>query len=60
MSTTDIVRVAFDAYLGQDREVAERLLSEDFVLCQPARRPHQQGGGFILYEYELKTGERRS
>ncbi len=85
MSSTDIVRASFDAYIAQDREVAERLLAEDFVFTSPqddhiskaqflercfptADRFISQevlelvsageDGVFILYEYELKTGER--
>lgn len=35
MSTTDIVRAAFEAYLAQDREATERLLADDFVFTSP-------------------------
>lgn len=35
MSSTDIVRASFNAYLAQDRETAERLLAEDFVFTSP-------------------------
>jgi ketosteroid isomerase-like protein len=85
MSNTDIVRAAFDAYLAQDRDAAERLLAEDLSFTSPqddhidkaaflqrcfptAGRLNSQeivdlvsagaDGVFILYEYELKTGER--
>lgn len=85
MSNTDIVRAAFDAYLAQDREMAEALIAGDFVFTSPqddhidktaflkrcfptADRLNSQemlelvsagaDGVFILYEYELKSGER--
>ena len=85
MSSTDIVRAAFDAYLAQDRDTAERLIAEDFSFTSPqddhidkaaflercfptADRLSSQeilelvsvgeDGVFILYEYELKAGER--
>jgi ketosteroid isomerase-like protein len=85
MSSTDIVRASFNAYLAQDRETAERLIAEDFSFTSPqddhidkaaflercfptADRLSSQeilelvsageSGVFILYEYELKNGER--
>lgn len=85
MSRTEIVRAAFEAYLAQDQDAAERLIAEDFVFTSPqddhigkqaflercfptADRLRSQeilelvgaggDGVFILYEYELKTGER--
>lgn len=85
MSSTDVVRAAFEAYLAQDRPAMERLLAGDFVFTSPqddhigkaafldrcfptADRLSSQvilrlvdaddDGVFILYEYELKTGER--
>ena len=85
MSSTDIVRASFDAYLAQDRDTADRLIAEDFVFTSPqddhidkraflercfptADRLNSQeivelvsagaDGVFILYEYELTTGER--
>jgi len=85
MSNTDIIRAAFDAYLAQDRDTAERLLAEDFSFTSPqddhidkaaymqrcfpttGRLISQEilelvsagaDGVFILYEYELKTGDR--
>lgn len=41
-SKVDAVRAMFDSYLRQDRDLAERLLADVFVMD----------------EYELKTGER--
>ncbi|HZY00105.1 MAG TPA: nuclear transport factor 2 family protein [Dermatophilaceae bacterium] len=35
MSSTEIVRASFDAYLAQDREAAERLLAENLVFTSP-------------------------
>jgi ketosteroid isomerase-like protein len=35
MSSTDVVRTAFDAYLAQDRMTMERLLAEDYVFTSP-------------------------
>jgi ketosteroid isomerase-like protein len=35
MSSTDVVRAAFEAYLSQDRPATERLLAEDFVFTSP-------------------------
>jgi len=85
MSNTEIVRASFDAYLGQDRDTAERLIAQDLVFTSPQddhidkaaylercfptadRLVSQEilelvgageDGVFILYEYELKTGER--
>ncbi len=85
MSSTDVVRTAFDAYLAQDRMTMERLLAEDYVFTSPqddhigkadflercfptaARLTSQEilelvgagdDGVFILYEYQLKSGER--
>jgi ketosteroid isomerase-like protein len=85
MSSTDVVRAAFEAYLTQDMDTAGRLIAEDFVFTSPqddhigktaflercfptAGRLQSQeilelvsageDGVFILYEYELKTGER--
>jgi ketosteroid isomerase-like protein len=85
MSTTEIVRAIFDAYLAQDWDAAKRLIAEDFAFTSPqddhigkaaylercfptADRLNSQqilelvgagaDGVFILYEYELKTGER--
>jgi ketosteroid isomerase-like protein len=85
MSSVDIVRASFDAYLAQDRDTADRLIAEDFVFTSPQddhidkaaffercfptadRFVSQEilelvGAGpdsvFILYEYELKTGDR--
>jgi ketosteroid isomerase-like protein len=85
MSSTDIVRASFDAYLARDRDAASKLIAEDFVFTSPqddhinktaylercfptADRLNSQeilelvsasaDGVFILYEYELKTGER--
>jgi len=85
MSSTDIVRASFDAYLAQDRDTADRLIAEDFVFTSPqddhidkaaffercfptADRFISQeilelvsagpDNVFILYEYELKTGDR--
>jgi ketosteroid isomerase-like protein len=85
MSSADIVRASFDAYLAQDRDTADRLIAEDFVFTSPqddhidkaaflercfptADRVISQeilelvSAGpdkvFILYEYELKTGDR--
>jgi ketosteroid isomerase-like protein len=34
-SPADVVRAAFDAYLNQDRDAAERLLADDFVFTSP-------------------------
>jgi ketosteroid isomerase-like protein len=85
MSSADIVRASFDAYLAQERDTADRLIAEDFVFTSPqddhidkaaffercfptADRFISQkilelvSAGpdkvFILYEYELKTGDR--
>ena len=85
MSSLEIVRASFDAYLAQDRDTAERLIAEDLVFTSPqddhidktayfercfptADRLISQeilelvgageDGVFILYEYELKTGDR--
>ena len=85
MSSTDIVRASFDAYLAQDRDAADRLIADDFVFTSPqddhidkaaffercfptADRFISQeilelvsagpDNVFILYEYELKTGDR--
>ena len=85
MSSTDVVRASFRAYIAQDRPAMERLLAEDFVFTSPqddhigkaeflatcfptADRLNSQeivqlagagdDGVFILYEYELKTGDR--
>jgi ketosteroid isomerase-like protein len=85
MSSTDVVRASFHAYITQDRPAAERLLAEDFVFTSPqddhigkaefltkcfptADRLSAQeivqlvaagdDGVFIMYEYQLKTGER--
>ena len=85
MSNTEIVRAFFDAYLAQDRDMAERLIAQDLVFTSPlddhidrtayfercfptaGRLTSQEllelvgageDGVFILYEYELKTGER--
>jgi ketosteroid isomerase-like protein len=85
MSSADVVRAAFEAYLTQDRAAAERLLAEDYAFTSPqddhigkaefmakcfptADRLNAQeivhlvavgdDGVFIMYEYELKTGER--
>ncbi len=41
-SKADTVRAMFDSYLRQDRDLAERLLADVFV----------------MYEHQLKTGER--
>lgn len=35
MSSTDIVRAAFEAYRAQDRAAAERLLADDLVFTSP-------------------------
>ena len=35
MSSTDIVRASFDAYLAQDRDAADRLIADDFVFTSP-------------------------
>jgi ketosteroid isomerase-like protein len=35
MSSTDIVRAAFDAYRAQDRAAAERLFADDLVFTSP-------------------------
>ena len=35
MSNTDVVRAAFDAYLAQDRDAAERLIAEDYSFTSP-------------------------
>jgi ketosteroid isomerase-like protein len=35
MSTADVVRAAFDAYISQDRAAVERLLAEDYVFTSP-------------------------
>jgi ketosteroid isomerase-like protein len=35
MSSTDVVRASFEAYVTQDRAAAERLLAEDFVFTSP-------------------------
>src|ERR1700735_5690401 len=35
MSSTDVVRAAFDAYVTQDRAAMERLLAEDYVFTSP-------------------------
>lgn len=85
LSNADTVRASFDAYLAQDRDAADQLLSEDLVFTSPqddhidkaayfercfptAYRLNFQkilevveadgDGVFILYEYELKTGDR--
>jgi ketosteroid isomerase-like protein len=85
MSSADIVRASFDAYLAQERDTADRLIAEDFVFTSPqddhidkaaflercfptADRFISQeilelvsagpDNVFILYEYELKTGDR--
>jgi ketosteroid isomerase-like protein len=85
MSSTDVVRASFQAYIAQDRAAVERLLAEDFVFTSPqddhigkaeflakcfptADRLSAQeivqlvaagdDGVFIMYEYQLKTGER--
>ena len=85
MSSTDVVRAAFEAYLAQDRPAMERLLAGDFVFTSPqddhigkseflqrcfptaGRFKSQEikeltgtgdDGVFLMYEYELTTGER--
>jgi ketosteroid isomerase-like protein len=85
MSSTDVVRASFQAYIAQDRAAVERLLADDFVFTSPqddhigkaeflakcfptADRLSAQeivqlvaagdDGVFIMYEYQLKTGER--
>ena len=85
MSSTEIVRASFDAYLAQDRDTAERLIGKDLVFTSPLddhidrtayfercfptadRLVSQEilelvgageDGVFVLYEYELKAGER--
>jgi ketosteroid isomerase-like protein len=85
MSSTEVVRAAFEAYLTQDRPAMERLLAEDFVFTSPqddhigkdefmegcfptaTRLTSQEivqlvsadgDGVFVMYEYQLKTGER--
>jgi ketosteroid isomerase-like protein len=35
MSDIDIVRASFEAYRSQDRDMAQRLLAEDFVFTSP-------------------------
>ena len=35
MSSTDVVRAAFDAYVTQDRAAMERLLAKDYVFTSP-------------------------
>lgn len=84
-TNTGIVRAFFDAYVAQDREVAERLVASGFTFTSPqddridraaffercfptADRLNFQvikeltsagdDGVFVMYEYELKTGER--
>jgi hypothetical protein len=85
ISGIDIVGASFEAYRSQDRDMAERLLAQDFVFTSPQDdhidkatytqrcfttadrfvsqeiiEPVSAGGdgAFILYEYELSTGER--
>jgi ketosteroid isomerase-like protein len=85
VSKTETVRAMFESYLAQDRETAERLLSDDFAFTSPqddhidratffercfptADRltsqeivslvPADGDDVFLMYEYELKTGER--
>jgi ketosteroid isomerase-like protein len=84
-SNADTVRASFDAYLAQDRDAIDRLLSDDLVFTSPqddhidkvtyfercfpttSRLRSQQivhvveagsDGVFLMYEYELVTGER--
>jgi ketosteroid isomerase-like protein len=84
-SNADTVRASFDAYLAQDRDAADRLLSDDLAFTSPqddhidkatyfqrcfpttdrlrSQRILQvvdtEGDGvFLMYEYELVTGER--
>ena len=84
-SKVDTVRAMFDSYLRQDRDLAERLLADEFVFISPqddhidraaffercfqtANRlvrqdllhvvPDYDDDVFVMYEYELKTGER--
>ncbi|MFE2158045.1 nuclear transport factor 2 family protein [Streptomyces lydicus] len=35
MTSVDVVRAAFTAYLAQDREAIDRLLADDFVFTSP-------------------------
>jgi ketosteroid isomerase-like protein len=84
-SKVDTVRAMFDSYLKQDRNAAERLLTDAFVFTSPqddhidraaffercfptVNRLVRQDllhvvqadddDVFVMYEYELKTGER--
>ena len=85
MTATEVVRAAFDAYLGQDARSMAELIAEDFTFTSPqddhidkatfmqrcfptAARlvsqvllellPAGDDAAFVLYEYELRTGER--
>ena len=85
MTSSDVVRRAFDAYMAQDAATADALLADDYVFTSPqddhidkaafmercfptADRFVTQDilelvdaaadGVFVLYEYELTTGER--
>jgi ketosteroid isomerase-like protein len=84
MPNSDVIRSAFEAYLAQDRDAAEKLYAEDFTFTSPqddhidraaffercfptADRVTSQeilqlvdagDGGFVMYEYVLKTGDR--
>lgn len=46
MSSTDIVRTSFDAYLAGDRATAERLIAQDFTFTSP-RDDHIDRAAFL-------------
>jgi ketosteroid isomerase-like protein len=46
MSSTDIVRASFDAYLAGDRPMAERLIAQDFTFTSP-RDDHIDRAAFL-------------
>ena len=81
----EVVRASFEAYMAQDRGVAELLIADGFVFTSPQDdhigkqeflercfptagrlRSQQimqlveagQDGVFVMYEYELESGER--
>lgn len=81
----EVVRACMESYIAQDRERAERLISDDYRFTSPqddhidraaffercfptadrfrtqeilAVVPGEGDDVFILYEYELETGER--
>ncbi|WP_261557012.1 hypothetical protein [Frankia tisae] len=54
MSAPDVIRAAFAAYLLRCFPTADRFVSQEILALVEAG----DGGVFLLYEYELRTGER--